>query len=66
MRWRQILVRLMLQFIHSTIMEKCSNSTRYKTHASAIQNVIECISAYDQAIKYKYNNKYTTFFTPTV
>ena len=45
---------------------ECSNSTRYKTHASAIQNVIECISAYDQAIKYKYNNKYTTFFTPTV
>ena len=56
----------MLQFIHSTIMEKCSNSTRYKTHASAIQNVIECKSAYDQAIKYKYNNKDTTFFSPTV
>ena len=56
----------MLQFIHSTIMDKCSNSTRYKTHASAIQNVIEYKSAYDQAIKYKYNNKDTMFFSPTV
>ena len=45
---------------------ECSNSTRYKTHASAIQNVIECKSAYDQAIKYKYNNKDTMFFSPTV